>query len=537
MEPVGLAIGVVGLLAGLKGAVDGFNLLRDIFDKENDLRFMAVGFQTETTTLERWGEHFRVHDQASCLLRDESPNVRTNIAHILAEITVAQQRASRYLVKYKVQNLKAPAVGSVDEAFFTNSAWIQQFRVARDKVKQSRRISWTTGDKDGLKKILAQLRAMNDDLWRLTRATEADAVRLVTAHLGGMRSDLSRLAVQQKIKEDPDSLLALSAQLRELEHGDVSVVAKQAIRLKSVTVPGSPTATEGRMLGYYTPDGGVPKPILVEWKGVEATSRFKDDIILRIKALGTLLSVSQAPEFHRPTCLGIFDDEDYEQSTRGARRIAFVFERPTEMNRVPKSLADLVQEASKTKLRPALGERFHLAYKLASAMSLLHASNWLHKSFRSDNILFKSNGSIAEPLILGFQYSRPRGDASLETQPRGKPEIDMYYHPDVPNGWSKVKDIYSLGIVLWEIANWRPAFEERFRKMTAQKVSDCLLEELEGDDGRVWDGLVGKVYMDVVRLCLKGDFGVASGNSDVEAQMLGTSFFLDVVSKLESCKA
>lgn len=62
-------------------------------------------------------------------------------------------------------------------------------------------------------------------------------------------------------------------------------------------------------------------------------------------------------------------------------------------------------------------------------------------------------------------------------------------------GWSKVKDMYSLGVVLWEIANWRPAFEERWRKMTAQEVHRSLLLQLKGKDGAIWDGLVGKAYM------------------------------------------
>lgn len=73
--------------------------------------------------------------------------------------------------------------------------------------------------------------------------------------------------------------------------------------------------------------------------------------------------------------------------------------------------------------------------------------------------------------------------------------------------------------------------------MSQQQVKDSLLGDLQGDSGDMWDGLVGKVYMDVVRCCLKGDFGVISGQSEQEAKVLGTVFFQKVLRELEACKA
>ena len=71
----------------------------------------------------------------------------------------------------------------------------------------------------------------------------------------------------------------------------------------------------------------------------------------------------------------------------------------------------------------------------------------------------------------------------METYLIGVPELDLYYHPEVTKGWSKVKDIYSLGVVLIEIAFWRPLFEEKFRKMDIAQVSGAILKDLNGKFG------------------------------------------------------
>ena len=77
---------------------------------------------------------------------------------------------------------------------------------------------------------------------------------------------------------------------------------------------------------------------------------------------------------------------------------------------------------------PVLGDRFKLAYRLAKAFNLLHPAVWLHKDFRSCNVVFfDKNGlqpnletiNVDDMYIVGFQYSRLgiAGEASIETQP------------------------------------------------------------------------------------------------------------------------
>jgi hypothetical protein len=91
----------------------------------------------------------------------------------------------------------------------------------------------------------------------------------------------------------------------------------------------------------------------------------------------------------------------------------------------------------------------------------------VHESFRSENILFfprllKTQEStksedrldISRPWVMGFEFSRPEFDFSS-----GRPDKDVarniYRHPErqkqPQRPFSKVHDIYSLGVVLLEI--------------------------------------------------------------------------------------
>ncbi|KAH6995987.1 hypothetical protein BKA56DRAFT_725919 [Ilyonectria sp. MPI-CAGE-AT-0026] len=276
-------------------------------------------------------------------------------------------------------------------------------------------------------------------------------------------------------------------------------------------------------------------------KYIDATNAAKSAIVTRIHALGALLSAANPAELHRLPCFGTFDDLAYEQASKGNRRIGLVYSVPRGVQLDRQSSPSLLRLIRQRSTRPPLGARLELARRLAGAVALLHAANWLHKSLRSDNILFSGKGvhdaEITAPYICGFQYSRPGADTSIESRPLGMPELDVYYHPDVDKGWNKVREVYSLGIVLLEVALWRPVFVERYKTMTMAEMSKDILTELDGKFGRGVVGLVGTAYVDVVKCCLKGEFGVTTGNSRQEGKVLSKSFWQNFVEPLAGCKA
>ena len=121
--------------------------------------------------------------------------------------------------------------------------------------------------------------------------------------------------------------------------------------------------------------------------------------------------------------------------------------------------------------KPALETRYKLAKRIVYTFARLYGSDWMHKSINSNNIIFPQAYStkalvgfrqIETALVQGFGYSRQHTEA--QTIDRGKVlhdlEAAIYRHPlyqgEAASGYQVHYDIYSLGLVLFEIAIWSP---------------------------------------------------------------------------------
>jgi hypothetical protein len=191
------------------------------------------------------------------------------------------------------------------------------------------------------------------------------------------------------------------------------------------------------------------------------------------------------------------------------------------------------------KRKPALEQRFRLAYQLANTLSGLYSSSWMHKSLRSDNLLFPYTYdpkrpitqygldglvSLSSPLLAGFEYSRQDNESqSLDALKHGDKSSIIYRHPlyqgEAASGYRVEYDIYSLGLILVEIAFWQSLatfLDARVTKSTsdAKRSLSSKSESFQQPDAeelqkrvlyRVDSELafrVGTVYRDVVRWCL-----------------------------------
>ena len=111
--------------------------------------------------------------------------------------------------------------------------------------------------------------------------------------------------------------------------------------------------------------------------------------------------------------------------------------------------------------------RFQIAQKIAKALGAFHADGWVHKSFRSQSIVFfcptgdsQGNVDFSNPYLSNFEYSRQEAVQSTLTW-EDKIENNVYRHPDRQGppdfSFSKVHDVYALGVVLLEIGIWQSA--------------------------------------------------------------------------------
>jgi hypothetical protein len=139
------------------------------------------------------------------------------------------------------------------------------------------------------------------------------------------------------------------------------------------------------------------------------------------------------------------------------------FPKPLDVNpsTVPVSLLELVKKSPE----PSLIELVAFAKVLTNCIRYLHSANWLHKRLCLQNIIFfprsqTNKVDYTKPYLSGFDYARPQWREEMTEAPPANPEYDIYKHPRIHRaadreGYRKSFDIYSLGIILMGIAEWK----------------------------------------------------------------------------------
>ncbi|KAF7537353.1 hypothetical protein G7054_g3859 [Neopestalotiopsis clavispora] len=260
----------------------------------------------------------------------------------------------------------------------------------------------------------------------------------------------------------------------------------------------------------------------------------------RLNSLATLLRQRKDDQVFRiPKCLG--------WRVAAGTRTSFVFEYPGSLNSLPMSLHHILSSRA---IEIDKGSQYSLAYSLACSMAQLHMVQWVHQSFRSENVLFcvsqvsrglpqESNvGNMipySQPWILGFDYSRSETYFS-----RGFEDTDIrrevYRHPDrqrqPEQRFTKLHDIYSLGVVLLEIGLWELAIRQEHPDNPFSLMTDRrgITKHLEKVAYLRLPKRMGRKYTDVVLKCLTGDFGVNDNTKeDIKLQQAFRAQVIDVL--------
>jgi hypothetical protein len=298
--------------------------------------------------------------------------------------------------------------------------------------------------------------------------------------------------------------------------------------------------------------------VWIEWKTFEDIDDFENPqnpIVLRVKKIALLLNDSEKPkEFCVPHCLGYFH---YGNPEEQEPMLGFVFEVPRNvpvgLSFKPTSLFEIIQSG----LDVSVSARLKLAFRISSCVLYFHSVNWLHKGLRSQSILFfpDSTGipNLSDPIVSGFDYSRPAASDDMTERPTDNPSADIYRHPVVQssgnresvsprNGFRKTYDIYSLGVVLAEIAFWKPIDHIMGIDLQTARPKHTwpVLGRLKKERG-VREGIcdtLGPDYCEVFMSCIEGAeaFGLEEDcdeQSPIIAAALQAGFYRKVVRRLK----
>lgn len=327
--------------------------------------------------------------------------------------------------------------------------------------------------------------------------------------------------------------------------------------------------TSVRCEAVYLKDDGAKQNIWIEWKEYEygkgKAQSPPPEIIDRVQKLAALLGHSPKPDaFRVPRCLGYFDNarrsgssdagSESEEDTVDTK-IGFVFEKPLDEGvspeALPVSLFDLLSSP-----RPRVTDRIRLAHAIANCLLYLHSVNWLHKGLRSHNIVFFPVTAIAQgdrstkiewskPYLSGFDFARPARADEMTEIPCYEPTYNLYRHPSTQGfgfgpreSFRKTFDIYSLGVILVELAHWQTVDKvlgiEVSKVRLVAKIRDALLEEsrMAGVGANM-----GEIFEDATRKCIYGreELGINDGDdemNDAVAARLSMVFYENVVKKL-----
>ncbi|OTB16020.1 hypothetical protein K445DRAFT_22338 [Daldinia sp. EC12] len=554
-----LALGVIGIVAAFKGAVETGIFIRSFFDAEaTESSGLGLYFLIEKMRLQLWGEHCRVRDSGSCTLRDKPEDLKRLVIQTLGNIEKLSRAADDLVKEYDIatSSVQGPT-NELNDNLHPDSDIVHDIAKLPKAIRPRKRLSWVIYAKDNFKEKIDAIGRHITYLHQIT--LEYRVAELLENGLPGRVlpnvNNNTNLRTLGELNPEAHQSLALSA-LAKLHHQMASIDPKGS----ATCVTKSDLQLFGRSsdIGRLKQPDGATLTVRVEWNNL-GTGPVADaeKYVDRINSLGYILEKVSEPALRLPPCYGVFDDS--RNTGHGTRRLGYVFGLPpndstrssghnikyeTDLCTYPPiRLSELIRDSKRP--IPLLGDRFQLAYVLACAFSCFHAAGWLHKGFHTGSIWFfqKRGGrvDVTQPFITGFQYSRPQGESSIAYTPLADRSIEYYYHPDADRGFTKKRDLYSLGVVLFEIGRWiiltdlkttKTKTKEKEKEKKPQDRSEWRDFMLKGplvDLG--WR--VGDKYQSAVRALLECELP----DDEIPHDYFAEQFLEKVMKPLSSCSA
>lgn len=440
--------------------------------------------------------------------------------------------------------LVAAKYGLVDEEFTIEpekpKAQESLLERAKSKAKllKLKGYDWSLFDKKKLYRILEAYTKWSEDLRNLMQHMSQDTLaKLAESDHQGLKSSGLEPVVKRRMLAE--------AKAPADYHGLTGTLTEEG------------KSTGGFQLGKWSVSGSEATKVIVEYHEYESMLKRDDlepeevnELKEPIRNLAWLLQSTtfaskssdslDQPKIYALECLGFIDQPIEERS-------AFLYKLPASESEDGASLTTLhafinaVDSANKRPLmRPSLNDRFSMAHSLALTVSNVHASAWVHKNIWSRGILLflETSSGVSTAGLYEQRLSTPNpGNRIVSylsdwgyarsvqqgTDMRSDFEVEpnLYRHPNrqgrPTHQFSRLHDIYALGVVLLEIGLWVTLSRLMEAKIKEAEKSGRLpnrkkvAEDLMGLAAQRLPKEMGVGYTNAVLACLKGDFRGTEG--------------------------
>ena len=350
------------------------------------------------------------------------------------------------------------------------------------------------------------------------RGVQLDQDQIISSITDRIASQL-RIGYHSQIKqitmgEGPVSRITTATETRTVQdlilQNDVELAPIEAPKISSGTLQKPGSTGLDHILIEYKPYRLLPvRDANQPFAGQRLTIEGEGEI----DQLACLLASAGNPNYHTLSLRGYVNQSERE-------RYAFVFDYPPNTHQGPPTSLYSIIDGSVPHENPAalsipLQSRFNIAQILSKTLAAFHADGWVHKSIQSQSVVFFKGMSpqlmYNNPYLVGFEYARPdSGDTGLVID-MGV-ERNIYRHLDRQGAplenFSKLHDIYSLGVVLLEIGLMKTAMDIYKEFYNAKPTNARMPEARDAFKAVAKQQLatsMGTAYSEAVGTCLSSE--------------------------------
>ncbi|KAI4248474.1 MAG: hypothetical protein L6R40_001035 [Gallowayella cf. fulva] len=531
MDGVSLGLGVVSAVLQTYAAVtSAYDVYLSVKDFPSTYRELRTAFMVERYRLEQWGEKMLSDVQQRRVEQGEHNIALWKLFHAVFDaMWTAFQESNKTLDNYG--NIAGVPKGeNMSDLELLESMQLSiQSPPKRSVVGLARTIKFVVRDKKKMQQLVKELCHWNDSLDKMMSRLEQESarrrlrVRFSTGNVDHLQQlqaaaallqhrDLEEMASARTVIETG---YARENNLAPLVHGAPATSDATAIdfrlEMNQLEWQGLPFMTDQtRALATYRGES-----IIVDWRLCrDDTWRRQNPKAFRqrtenlTKVLNSDLKALNVGVLH---CIGYLDQ------TTTVTGYAFKAPPDTLPGQKPITLHQLLSNVTKPSEVPDLGDRFELAKALVSTVFEILNLGWLHKNVQPKNVLFwpkpgTTELNFSKPYLVGFDISRPNQPGEVSEKPLADPDDDIYRHPlyraHGSHSFLPSFDLYSLGIMLFEIGIWRNVGYQGQRRSSRPNLethnSDPQFIEKVVMSGPVMDlkRHMGAKYRDAVMVCL-----------------------------------